>query len=290
MTSIYHRRFYPDDVDATVAYVAPISFGHADPRYIPFLDAIGTDECREAMRSIQRLALERFDELQPLAADAALRFGMTFEQAGGHAAAFESAIRAMEWGYWQYLGADGCATIPARDELTDVDDLFAYVTGWVGYGASDDSRRDSGLAAYNYQAARELGYPAYSTTHIADVLRYDPVPWWVPEGTDPELDPSAMRDVQRWVVTEGSEIVFVYGEYDPWTGGAFEIPIAPGVVHVTAPEANHGATIRTLTETDRAGVLNHLEEWLGARPAIDGAFDPARADLPPRLLTEHLPI
>jgi len=26
MTSIYHRRFHPDDVDATVAYVAPISF------------------------------------------------------------------------------------------------------------------------------------------------------------------------------------------------------------------------------------------------------------------------
>src|SRR4029453_18614710 len=33
MTAVYHRRFFPDDVDATVAYVAPISFSRADDRY-----------------------------------------------------------------------------------------------------------------------------------------------------------------------------------------------------------------------------------------------------------------
>ena len=33
MTAIYHRRFYPDDVDGTVPYVAPISFGAPDLRY-----------------------------------------------------------------------------------------------------------------------------------------------------------------------------------------------------------------------------------------------------------------
>ena len=42
MTSVYHRRFYPDDVDATVAYVAPISFGAPDDRYIDFLANVGT--------------------------------------------------------------------------------------------------------------------------------------------------------------------------------------------------------------------------------------------------------
>ncbi|HEX5062314.1 MAG TPA: S28 family serine protease, partial [Kofleriaceae bacterium] len=37
MTATYHRRFYPDDVDGTVPYVAPISFAAPDARYAGFL-------------------------------------------------------------------------------------------------------------------------------------------------------------------------------------------------------------------------------------------------------------
>ena len=40
-TAIFHRRFYPDDVDATVSYVAPFSFGLDDERYIDFLANVG---------------------------------------------------------------------------------------------------------------------------------------------------------------------------------------------------------------------------------------------------------
>src|SRR5574338_1267608 len=51
MTAIYFRRFYPDDVDGTVPYVAPISFGAPDPRYNPFLDTLGPTDCREDVRA-----------------------------------------------------------------------------------------------------------------------------------------------------------------------------------------------------------------------------------------------
>ena len=40
MTSVFHRRFYPDDVTATVAYVAPISHGAPDDSYQPFFDLV----------------------------------------------------------------------------------------------------------------------------------------------------------------------------------------------------------------------------------------------------------
>lgn len=43
MTSIYHRRFYPSDLEGTVADVAPLSFGTADPRYIEFVEQVGGD-------------------------------------------------------------------------------------------------------------------------------------------------------------------------------------------------------------------------------------------------------
>ncbi|MFO0660080.1 MAG: hypothetical protein U0165_09660 [Polyangiaceae bacterium] len=59
MTSVYHRRFYPDDVFATVAYVAPQSYGNADPRYINFLNQVGSAECRDALKQLQIEVLNR---------------------------------------------------------------------------------------------------------------------------------------------------------------------------------------------------------------------------------------
>src|SRR5688572_9391383 len=52
MTAIYHRRFFPDDVEGTVPYVAPISFGAPDDRYVPFLDTLGPPTCRNAVRAM----------------------------------------------------------------------------------------------------------------------------------------------------------------------------------------------------------------------------------------------
>lgn len=44
MTSVYHHKFYPDDVYGTIAYVAPHSNSLNDPRYIDFLaqDSLAT--------------------------------------------------------------------------------------------------------------------------------------------------------------------------------------------------------------------------------------------------------
>lgn len=55
MTSVYHRRFYPADVDATVAYVAPQDVVNEQDSYVDFLQHIGTDAaCNEALRTVQR--------------------------------------------------------------------------------------------------------------------------------------------------------------------------------------------------------------------------------------------
>jgi hypothetical protein len=49
MTAIFYRRFFPDDVDGSVPYVAPISYAAPDTRYPPFIDTVGTDGHRLAV-------------------------------------------------------------------------------------------------------------------------------------------------------------------------------------------------------------------------------------------------
>jgi hypothetical protein len=92
-TAVHHRRFFPDDVDATVAYVTPISFAAPDEGYIPFLDQIGEDDdCREALRQLQRRALERFDSLLMRAQLEAIERGWFYDRVGGHSLALQRSL------------------------------------------------------------------------------------------------------------------------------------------------------------------------------------------------------
>lgn len=284
MTSIYHRRFFPQDVDATVAYVAPISFGAPDPRYEDFLDQIGMDWCRELVRDLQRAALERFDVLQPRAEADAASWGMTFEQAGGHAEAFEYAITQLDWSFWQSQGFDQCSTIPFVEGMSD-DDLYREIVNRIGYGAGDTGCD----YAYNYQAATQLGFQSFSTRVFGDLLPFGGQSRFCSTaGLDRTYDPSAMQDIQTWVLEEGSEILFLYGEYDPWTGGRFATAPSDRVVDVTAPDANHGAMIKSLREEDRKTALGALEAWTGLRATVAPQWQPSHAPMPPRILHQGL--
>src|SRR6185503_19153486 len=112
MTSIYHRRFYPDDVDATVAYVAPISFGAPDDRYHPFFDTVGSASCRRKLRTYQRELLSRRAAMLSRMQDEADQNGLTFDRSSGIEGAFEDAVIEFSWGFWQYRGPSLCASIP----------------------------------------------------------------------------------------------------------------------------------------------------------------------------------
>ncbi|MBK6427599.1 MAG: hypothetical protein IPF82_15770 [Blastocatellia bacterium] len=63
MASVYHRFYYPDDVDATVAYVAPSSHGTQDPRYVAFVASLGSTKCRNRLLKFQRRALKKREKL-----------------------------------------------------------------------------------------------------------------------------------------------------------------------------------------------------------------------------------
>jgi len=266
MTSLFHRRFFPADIDATVAYVAPISFADPDPRYIPHLDQIGEEACGTAIRGVQKKALEMIDQLVPLA-QAAHEPTSTFERSGGLASAMEKDITALEWGFWQYYTATDCA--PFLMPPTDANGMFNLLATYCGVGAPDTAFEDYQFLGYQWQAATQLGHQSFSNAHLTGLLKHETVRVnQAPRGTMPIHDRSAMDDVQSWVKTQGSQILFVYGGSDPWTGGAYELGMQPETVKLVAPKMSHMAMIKDLTTGDKEIALGKIEQWMGTRPTI----------------------
>ena len=283
MTSIYHRRFYPDDVDATVAYVAPLSFGAPDDSYHPFFDTVGGEACRAALRDFQRELLLRREPLLALMQADGDEQGITFERLGGIEGAFEDAVIEFPWGFWQYGGGGTsmCDLVPAPEASDgELYDFFAVVGGSVFF-VSDQVIEI--YSPYYFQAETQLGFPSSPRAHIEDLLEAQEAPRdYLPEGVTATYDEGeAMRDIDEWVQGEAERLLFVYGEWDPWYAGAFELGAAVDSFLYVAPELDHGAGIADLAEADRDAALDALARWTGETLRAPGRERARPAPPPP---------
>ena len=281
--------FWPDDVDVTLAYVAPISFAAPDYRYEPYLEGIGPADCKASLRAVQaEMLTNRRAALQTRASAEATQEGRSYTRIT-LPAAVESAVVSLEWAFWQYVGAGSCASIPPVTASDDT--LFAFLQAVSEVGGSDDANLAE-FEAYYYQAEVELGYPGTMDEHLTGLLAFPPEAYdgaYPPGVTRPPYAPAAMDDVAAWVTSAGERIVFLYGEWDPWSGGMFDPGAGPEVLRVVAPGAPHGAGVGDLTAGDRAAVLAKVQQWTGlvADEAALARTAPApampRPPRPPRL-------
>jgi PS-10 peptidase S37 len=292
MTSVFHRRWWPDDVVGTVAYVAPISYGAPDDRYDAFLGTVGTAPCRDAVHAAAaEMLANRRAMLESRARDQATANGYQYTRIA-LGPAVESAVESLYWSFWQYYGADYCSEVPAPAATDDA--LWQFLDMISPVYSSDDDEL-AFFEAYDYQAEFQLGFPGWSEPSLDGLLLYgasdyagaDPI-----GVTPPTFAPGAMLDIRDWVAADGADLVFVYGEWDPWTGGQFELGNARDAIKVIAPAGTHGSGLLDLEPGDRDAAFAMLETWTGVTPDPSAATarrrpPPPRERLPAAVLVRH---
>ena len=281
MTSVYHRRFYPNDIDGVVAYVAPNdSLNDLDGAYDRFFRTVGDAACRSALDGVQKEALKRRDRLVPRVAAEAAANGWTFNRTIGTAdRSFEMTVLDTVWAFWQYSAAADCAGVPAAT-ATD-DEIYNWINGVAGWSFYTDQGLEF-YWPYYYQAATQLGWPSLRFDHLRNLRRY-PALYTANSSLPPELrrshNPLPMLDVDLWVRTLSQRMMFVYGQNDPWGAERFTPSRRDSALYV-APGANHGANIARLTATESAEATATLRRWAGLPPAPPSADARRTAPLP----------
>jgi hypothetical protein len=182
---------------------------------------------------------------------------------GGVEPAFESVVLEVPFTFWQYLGYTYCSTIPPLPGASDAQ-LYEFIDMAVGFDSVADGMLDF-FDPYYYQAWAQLGFPDVRRDHLAGLLRTGAPSieeGILPDGAPtPTFDPTAMEDVAGWVAAEGSRLLFVYGEWDPWTAGAFELGAAVDSYRFVAPGGTHGSAIAG--GPVRAAAYAALARWTG---------------------------
>jgi hypothetical protein len=282
MTAIFHHRFFPDDLAAIVPYVAPISFGVGDPRYIPWVAQIGPPDgvCRERVLDLGAETIERRSELADyfIAVYPDLTQPFTREQV--------EAITTLptfgwHWGFWQAWGSpEACAALPPRGVSGDELALwFPFSPEYVqGFGF------DPEVSPYYYQVSSELGGQSIDDSHLeaaASEVDYSVLPTVTPEpfpwGADPPFDPQPMLAVDAFLRSRAEHVLGVYGEWDPWSGGIITVDEATNEnVVVLVPQIGHAAQIALLPAEEQDALLDRLHTWVGRSTLVAPDFTRAR--------------
>lgn len=255
-TAMYHRYFYPKEVDVTVAYDSPLNFALEDQRINRFFATVGTKKQRRQLIDFQRLVLTHKDEILPLFRDWARHNGETFSI--GLEKALEYAVLEYTFSFWQYHKIDP-ATVPQAG--ASAREIFAHLKKVVYLASYADRSMNSPSM---YQFATELGYYGYEKKYVSDLLSEDFYPNWAyaPQNTDLTYSSEMMQKINTWIRKDGDRMLFLYGGNDPWSAPQVMLTGETDALKMVQKGGNHYTWIKEFSPPERIKIIETLERWL----------------------------
>lgn len=263
-TCLFYRYYYPDDVDATIAYVAPINLAAENPVINKFISSeVGTKECRDKITRFQLSLLKNRKSIIPMVGKIAAEKKYKFSI--GIQSAFEFAVLEYPFSFWQW-GQSSCDEIPGAN--APAKKLFDELNKVSGFGLFSDKQAGYFAPLY-YQSFTELGYYnfKYNSPEVLKLIKADPsasYSQFLPKGVTAEYRPEVLQKIHSWLLNKGTNIIYVNGGNDPWSGGAgMRLDGRTNSFEVVKAGGTHATRIKDLSAPDKEKVYISLADWLG---------------------------
>lgn len=258
-TTMYHRYFYPDDVDASVGYVCPLNFSIEDKRVYKFLDQVGDSFCRQKILDFQIELLKNkqiyFPEFKNLIEKQNLSYSIGLDKA------FELLVFEYSFAFWQWGNVD-CENILL--ESSNPEKMIKHLDKVVGFDWISE-QGISKIFAFYYQALVEIGFYGYNIEPFKDYTSFTSNPTFeftLPENMEVTYNPLPMQQVDNFIRHEAENMLFIYGETDPWSSTAVDLTHNTNSIKVVKPGGSHTTRINNLPKDQKKLVIETLKNWL----------------------------
>lgn len=259
-TTLLYRTFYPNDVDISVPYVAPLCYGVEDGRHEPFLHKVSTPENRKKIEDFQLEALKRKATLLPrfekYCTEKNYSFRAPIEEI------YDYSVLEYSFALWQW--GTSINSIPATTASDN--DIFSHLLAISepGYFTADSPN-----ASFFVQAARELGYYGYDVQPFKQYLSIRSGEGYLhrlmlpEELKDMPFDKTLSKKITKFLKKQDPKMIFIYGQNDPWTAAGVTWLKNKKNIHVfIQPNGSHLARINTLPEKEKKEVMELIKQWL----------------------------
>ena len=260
-TTMAHRRYFPNNVDASVCYVGPLNYQREDPRVYQFLKTVSTEKARNKVKAFQELCFENREALLELMKKAAEEKGMTWEF--GIEKALDYTILEYSFAFWQW----GFPVERIPDGNVSPNEIYRHLIAVVGYDFFEEQAVDD-LQPYFWTALTEQGIYGYETAPFKRYLTTDKIykfDWAFPDGITKEFDPKPMQDIRSFLDTTAEKMLFIYGEFDSWSATAVDLKndaSAREVYKFVRPKGNHRDRIRSFDTETQKEIFGIIDSWI----------------------------
>ena len=257
-TATEYKVFYPNDVDVTIPYVAPINYERLDPRIDKHFTKVGTRSQRKHITAVQFYLMKNKKTILPAWEKVADRAGMKFTTIDAESA-YDYSVLEFPFSFWQYT-ADESKLPDLKKTSTDKMAMFLLqIVSPFWYTDAANSYQ-----AANYQFYTQLGYYEYDERPFRKYLKNKDYPnsAFVPKGVPIVWDGTYQEKLKKFFNDKPQHMIYIYGESDPWGATAADIIPGSGSLKMVMSHGTHGAHIASLSPEQRKVVSQTLQNWL----------------------------
>lgn len=262
-TALFYRTWYPDDVVANVSYVAPLNKAIEDGRHERFLDTVGTPGVRARILAFQRLTLQRRADIVPLLEAHAAAKGYQFRVPVDEI--FDLMVLEYPFAFWQW--GDDPESVPdcSQPEKVTSDALWQSL---LSKCEPDYFSLQTPYTPFNVQAMRELGYYGYDCRPFEGLLARRTYESYLRRAMIPEalsyieFKGDLYERVCTFLREQDIPMMFIYGEWDPWSATRVVLPGEKEQMHVfIQPGGSHRSRVGNMPADMKAEILTILHAW-----------------------------
>ncbi len=259
-TTLFHRAFFPKDVDVSVPYVAPINFEREDPRLLEFFKTVSTAEDRAKIKEFQFTIMQKKAELMPMFIEYCKTKGMTFSM--GFEKAYEMAILEYPFAFWQW--GVPVSEIPRKD-ATNKEILNHFMKGADPGYLTDKSMKE--FEPFFYQAYKELGYYNYVPGELKPLMseiKQDTISncIFAPGGDTLQFNRNTMQYVAERLKKYNPKMILICGENDPWGSTSLNVTSMSRSHKFVKPKGCHKSRINNIPEEQKEEAWKYLKKWM----------------------------
>ena len=263
-TTMFYRATYPEDMDVSVSYVAPLNKDVEDGRHEPFLaKEVATKGERKQILHAEQELMKRKERLVPLLE--ALAEEKDYHYNVSAADVYDFCVMELPFALWQWgKGTDGMPTFDDPDSL--------WWTYFVENAGPEYFSCPSEFTPFFVQAARELGYYGYSTKGLTKWQSIDTSEGYLNKLMLPAelqgitFDPTLYERTVTYLQENDPRHLFIYGELDPWSASGvltwLDCSDKENMRIYVEPGGCHKARIGTMPADVQEEILSLLKSWI----------------------------
>ncbi|MBO7592180.1 MAG: aminopeptidase [Bacteroidaceae bacterium] len=263
-TTMYYRATYPDDVDVSVSYVAPLNRAVEDGRHEKFLARkVGTKEERKIIKQAMQEIMKRKPNLMKLFHNYCEEHNYHFQLSEEDI--YDYCVLEFPFALWQW-GTPVSMIPESEDEDKEWFDCLMKVS------SPDYFAYPSRYMPFDVQALRELGYYGYALKPIKKWTSLKSTKGylkeiWLPDSLKKyDFDPTLYKRTVKFLKKEDPTHIFIYGEIDPWSSSGvctwLNCKKKKNMRVYVQPRGSHTARIGNMPEDMKEEIIQRLTKWL----------------------------